>query len=82
MSDVHVVDALGGETRRYLLPFLFDLEYEGEKSFDIRGGYIVAVGPLNQWLAFQIKDRYKARHREDTDKRFQHNHYRAVAVGI
>jgi len=73
MSDVDVVDALRRETRRYLLPFLFDLDLEWEKSFDIGGGNIVAVGPLNQRLPFQIEDRYKTRHREDDGQQFQRN---------
>lgn len=62
MSDVHVVDALAGYTRSYLLPLLFDLEDKREKSFDIGWWNIVAVRALDKGFPFQIQDSDEAGH--------------------
>lgn len=56
VPDVHEVDALAGEARRDLLPFLLDVEHERQKALDVRERHVIAVGALDKGLALQIED--------------------------
>lgn len=56
VTDVHVVDALGRETRCDLLALLFDIEDQRQKTFDCGGVDIIAVSALDEWLALEVED--------------------------
>jgi len=57
MADVHVIDALAGETGGDLLPVLFNVQHERQKPFDGRGVDIVPIRSLDQRLALEVEDR-------------------------
>jgi len=57
MADVHVIDALAGETGGDLLTVLFNLQHQWQKLFYGRGIHIVPIRSLDQRLAFEVKDR-------------------------
>lgn len=57
MADVHVINALAGETGGDLLALLLDFEHEGHEFFYGRGIDIVPIRSLDQRLALEVKNR-------------------------
>jgi hypothetical protein len=62
MADVHVVYALAGEAGGDLLALLLEVKDEGEEALDIGRGDVVAVRALDERLALEVEDSYKAGH--------------------
>lgn len=62
MADVHVVDTLPGKARRDLLSLLLQVEYDGQETFDVGRGDIVAVRALDEGLALEVEDGDQAGH--------------------
>lgn len=56
MPDVEVIHAFSGETGRDLSSIFLQLKYNGQKTFDVGGGYIVAVRSLDERLALEVED--------------------------
>jgi len=61
MADVHVINALAGETGGDLLSLLLNFQDQGQKLFYGRGIDIVPIRSLDQRLAFEVKDRDQTR---------------------
>lgn len=51
MPDMHIVDPFTRETRCDGDILLFHLQDQWHEALDIRGRYIIPVGPLNQGLS-------------------------------
>jgi len=61
MADVHVINALAGETGGDLLAVLLNLQDERQKLFYGRGIHIVPIRSLDQRLALEVQDRDQTR---------------------